>query len=61
MKIVTTTCSKCGTVVAGNVLEQTRVIKCPGVGCHEPLRFDDLSNEAQEFLEKNRDDLSIDG
>jgi hypothetical protein len=50
MRIVTHTCPTCGTVVAGNVLETERVLKCPGLGCTEVLSFEDLSEEDREFV-----------
>jgi len=50
MHIITYTCSSCGTVVAANELESNRVMKCPGLDCQEVLRFDDLTEEDQEFF-----------
>lgn len=35
-------CSLCGTVVAGNVLEDHRELKCPGLNCDEAVRSSDL-------------------
>jgi len=43
MRIVTLTCPACGTVVAGNLLLEARSAQCPGVGCDEILRFEQLS------------------
>ena len=42
MRIITHSCPACGTVVAANELESNRVMKCPGLGCQEALRFEDL-------------------
>lgn len=50
MRIVTYTCPDCGTVVAGNVLETERVLKCPGLDCTEVLTFEDLSEGDREFV-----------
>lgn len=55
MRIITHTCPDCGTVVAANELEATRVEKCPGLDCEHVLRFDALpEHERQHFL-ANRD------
>ena len=48
--INTVTCSRCGTIVAGNVLEDRREMKCPRLTCEEILRFSDLSGEEREQL-----------
>lgn len=50
MRIVTVTCPECGTVVAGNVLEDRRVMKCPGLDCEHVLRFEDLPAADREHL-----------
>lgn len=54
VKIITLSCSDCGTVVAGNVLENHREMKCPGLGCGTVLRFEDLEPDEQEHLQTNR-------
>lgn len=54
MRIETLTCPDCGTIVAGNVLESDRVLKCPGMDCERVLRFADLSEDAQDHYEHNR-------
>lgn len=59
MHIITLTCPQCGTVVAGNVLENHRVMKCPGLYCHEELRFEDLSESDQTHLLENREQYSL--
>ncbi|MUV59843.1 hypothetical protein [Halobacterium sp. CBA1126] len=59
MRIITHSCPECGTVVAANELEDNRVMKCPREGCQEVLRFDDLTEEEQEFFLDNRDQYQI--
>jgi hypothetical protein len=60
MRIITLTCPKCGTVVADNVLEDRRVMKCPGLNCEEVLRFEELSENDQAHLVENRQKYIID-
>jgi hypothetical protein len=55
MRVITHGCPDCGTVVAGNELEDQRVMKCPGLGCETVLRFEDLPEEAREHFLANRD------
>jgi SUMO ligase MMS21 Smc5/6 complex component len=55
MRIITYTCPQCGTIVAGNVLESNRVMKCEGLGCEHVIRFDDLSEEDREHILENRE------
>jgi uncharacterized paraquat-inducible protein A len=50
MKVYTLTCPDCGTVVAANELESSRVQKCPGLDCENVLRFEDLPEEAREHI-----------
>lgn len=59
MRIITHTCSECGTVVAANELEDKRVMKCPRMGCQKVLRFDDLTDEEREFFLENREQYQI--
>jgi uncharacterized paraquat-inducible protein A len=59
MRIITHTCPDCGTIVAANELEDNRVMKCPREGCQEVLRFEDLSEEEQEFFLDNIDQYQI--
>lgn len=59
MRIITHTCPNCGTIVAANVLEEHRVMKCVREGCDEILRFTDLSEENREFFLSNRDQYQI--
>jgi len=55
MRIMTLRCPSCGTVVAGNVLEDRREVKCPGLGCKEVLRFSDLEEADREHILANRE------
>jgi hypothetical protein len=50
MNVYALTCPECGTVVAGNVLESSRLMKCPGVDCTAELQFSDLPEDAKEDL-----------
>jgi hypothetical protein len=59
MQIITLTCPSCGTVVAGNVLETRREMKCEGLECQEVLRFSDLSETDREFMLSNRELYSM--
>jgi uncharacterized paraquat-inducible protein A len=59
MRIITYSCPDCGTVVAANELEDDRVMKCPREGCQAVLRFNDLTEEEQEFFLENRDQYQI--
>ena len=59
MRIITHACPTCGTVVAANELESSRVMKCPGLGCEEVLRFEDLAKEEQEHFIENREQYQM--
>jgi hypothetical protein len=59
MRIITQTCTECGTIVAANELESKRVMKCPGLGCESVLRFEDLAPDEQEHFLENRDRYDI--
>jgi hypothetical protein len=59
MRIITITCSRCGTIVAGNVLEDRRVMKCPGLECEHVLRYDKLPEADREHLVENREAYRI--
>lgn len=50
MRIITHTCTDCGTILAANELEERRVMKCPGVDCEAVLRFEDLPPDAREHF-----------
>lgn len=59
MRIITHTCPDCGTVVAANRLEATRVMKCPGLDCEAVLRFEDLPEADREYFLENRDRYGV--
>lgn len=59
MRIITHTCSECGTIVSANELEQNRVMKCPGLDCGNVLRFEDLPTEAREFFLEHAEQYEI--
>ena len=54
MRIIIHTCPDCGTVVAANELESTRVNHCPRVTCEGVLRFDDLPERDREYFLEHR-------
>jgi hypothetical protein len=60
VRVITHTCSDCGTIVAANVLEEERVLKCPGLECDAILRFTDLSKEERKFFLENRERYRMD-
>lgn len=60
MRIETLTCPDCGTVVAANVLESQRKLKCPGLGCEQSLEFGDLPPDVREHYTENRDRYRMD-
>lgn len=53
MRVETLSCDRCGTVVAANVLESHRVMKCPRVDCEAVLRFDALPADTREHYTAN--------
>lgn len=59
MRIITTSCPECGTIVAANELETHRVMKCPGLGCEHVVRFEDLTAEQREYFLENRDQYRL--
>lgn len=59
MKIITYTCSDCGTIIAGNVLESRREMKCPGLECRRVLRFSDLPDEEASYIQSNRENFTL--
>jgi len=59
MRIITYSCPACGTIVAANELEDNRVMKCPGLGCQEVLRFDELPCESREYFLNNKEQYQI--
>lgn len=61
MRIITTNCPDCGTVVAGNVLEERREMKCPGLNCETVLRFADIDEDDRKHILANRERYAIGG
>ena len=59
MRIITHTCTDCGTVVSANELEANRVMKCPGLVCDNVLRFEDLDQEEREFFLENAEQYEL--
>ncbi|MUV57109.1 hypothetical protein [Halogeometricum sp. CBA1124] len=59
MRIITLTCPECGTVVAGNVIENQREMKCPRATCSETLRFTDLDEEDRRHLLEHREKYTM--
>ena len=59
MKIITHSCTSCGTVVAANELEANRVMKCPGLSCENVLKFDELPDDEQDFFLDNADQYEL--
>lgn len=59
MRIITHTCTDCGTVVSANELEANRVMKCPGLHCDSVLRFSGLPSEEREFFLDNIEQYQI--
>ena len=60
MRIITLTCPDCSTIVAGNVLEGNREMKCLGLGCERVLRFSDLPSVDREHILDNREHYRMD-
>lgn len=60
VRIVTLECPVCGTILAGNVLEDRREIRCPGLGCREVLRFGDIPEADREYLSSNSELYRLD-
>lgn len=59
MRIITHTCPECGTIVAANVLEDDRIVKCPGLDCETVLRFEDLPEEERRHFLENSEQYRI--
>jgi len=59
MRIITYSCPTCGTVVAANEIESNRVMKCPGLGCENVLKFEELPKEEQQHFLENKDQYEI--
>lgn len=60
MRIITTRCPDCETIVAANELESTRVMKCPGLDCDHVFRFEEAftAEERDHFL-TNREQYEL--
>lgn len=52
-RIITIECSECGTIIAGNILEEERVMTCPGLDCKETVQFENLPEEDREYILDN--------
>lgn len=59
MRIITHACPTCGTVIAANELESSRVMKCPGLDCEQVLRFEDLDEEERAHFLENKDQYRL--
>ncbi|KAA9407013.1 hypothetical protein Har1131_09430 [Haloarcula sp. CBA1131] len=59
MRIITHTCTECGTIVSANEVESNRVMKCPGLGCENVLKFEELPKEEQQHFLENKDQYEI--
>lgn len=59
MRIITHSCTDCGTILAANELEERRVMKCPGVGCEAVLRFEDLSPDVRDYFLEHREQYRL--
>ena len=59
MRIITYTCPSCGTVIAANVLNKNRRMKCPGLRCKNVVRFDDLPSEEREYFMQHSDQYRL--
>lgn len=55
MRVETYACLECGTIVAGNVLERERRLRCPGRDCENVLSFEDLPADARDHYRTHRD------
>ncbi|GGN91984.1 hypothetical protein NDI85_11950 [Halomicroarcula sp. S1AR25-4] len=60
MRIITHSCPDCGTIVAGNILERRRTMKCPGLDCEAVLRFADLDSDDQTYITENQEKYTLD-
>lgn len=60
MRIITQSCPDCGTIVAGNVLESHREMKCPSIHCETVLRFSDLDEPDRKYILTNRENYTVD-
>ena len=60
MRIITHTCTECGTIISANEIESNRVMKCPGLRCQNVLRFEDLPEDDQQHFLENQEQYEID-
>jgi hypothetical protein len=60
IRIITHKCERCDTVVAGNVLERHREMKCPGLDCERVLRFSGLPESDREEILQNIETYRMD-
>lgn len=59
MRIITTICPGCGTIVAANELEANRVMKCPGLDCEHVHRFENLPEDVRNHFLDNKERYEI--
>ena len=59
MRIITLECKVCGTIVAGNVLEEHQEMKCPRIGCETILQFVDLPEDDRGHILSNREKYTM--
>jgi uncharacterized paraquat-inducible protein A len=59
MKIITLTCPECGTIIAANVLEKNREMKCPTTDCDMIHKFADLPDTEIEYFLDNIQDYRL--
>jgi hypothetical protein len=59
MRIITLACEECGSIVAGNVLEQKGRVDCPGPNCDQTLQIETLTDDEQRHLLNNAEKYSI--
>jgi hypothetical protein len=59
LRIITHRCENCGTIVAGNVLEANRTLKCPGLDCPRVHEFEELPEQDREYLLNQTETYSV--
>jgi phage FluMu protein Com len=59
VRIITLACPNCGTIVAGNVVENHREMKCPGRECEEVLQFSYLADDEQQHILEHRQQYAM--
>lgn len=60
MRIVTSQCDRCGSIVAGNVLERYHRVDCPGADCDCVHEFENLPEADRSFLRENSEQYRMD-